>query len=129
MKAQKLVQAFAAASFQTLRFESSHYAVKKSKKTDEVVEVFRKPDFVARIAEKTGMTKGDSDQALVAVLEVIQEEVAAGKKISLMGFGTWKLTHRAARIGRNPKTGEEMKIKASNSPSFSASKAFKEKCN
>lgn len=49
--------------------------------------------------------------------------------MQLLGFGTFKLTHRAARKGRNPKTGEDIQIKASNSPSFTASKAFKEKCN
>eukprot|EP00816_Leptocylindrus_hargravesii_P012119 CAMPEP_0196801950 /NCGR_PEP_ID=MMETSP1362-20130617/1712_1 /TAXON_ID=163516 /ORGANISM="Leptocylindrus danicus, Strain CCMP1856" /LENGTH=149 /DNA_ID=CAMNT_0042173141 /DNA_START=38 /DNA_END=487 /DNA_ORIENTATION=- len=113
--------------------ESSHYAVAKkktaTKKDTDEQEVFRKSEFVASIAEKTGMTKTASEQALAAVLDVIQEQVAAGKKISLVGFGTWKLTHRAARTGRNPKTGEPIQIQASNSPSFSASKTFKEKCN
>jgi len=55
--------------------------------------------------------------------------VASGKKISMMGFGTFKLTHRKARKGRNPKTGEEIEIKASNSPTFTAGKGFKELCN
>ena len=55
--------------------------------------------------------------------------MAAGKRISMLGFGTFKLTNRAARVGRNPKTGEEIQIKASKTPSFSAGKAFKEKCN
>lgn len=57
------------------------------------------------------------------------QNVAQGKRISMLGFGTFKLTHRAARKGRNPKTGEEIQIKASKTPSFSAGKAFKEKCN
>ena len=57
------------------------------------------------------------------------QNVAAGKRISMLGFGTFKLTRRKARKGRNPKTGEEIDIKASNSPSFSAGKAFKERCN
>ena len=58
-----------------------------------------------------------------------QQEVASGKKVSLPGFGTFKLSHRAARKGRNPKTGEPMDIKASNTPSFSASKTFKDMAN
>lgn len=57
------------------------------------------------------------------------QEVASGKRINLPGFGTFKLSYRAARKGRNPKTGEEMDIKASYSPSFSASKTFKDMAN
>lgn len=95
----------------------------------ETVETFRKPEFVGSIAEKTGMSKQDSEAALAAVLETISENVAAGKRISMLGFGTFKLTRRKARKGRNPKTGDEIDIKASNSPSFSAGKAFKERCN
>jgi len=93
------------------------------------VVTFRKPEFVSRIAEKTGMSKADSEAALSAVLETITEEVASGKRISMLGFGTFKLTHRKARKGRNPKTGEPIDIAASKSPSFSAGKAFKERCN
>eukprot|EP00553_Chaetoceros_curvisetus_P005424 CAMPEP_0204623714 /NCGR_PEP_ID=MMETSP0717-20131115/9474_1 /ASSEMBLY_ACC=CAM_ASM_000666 /TAXON_ID=230516 /ORGANISM="Chaetoceros curvisetus" /LENGTH=161 /DNA_ID=CAMNT_0051638883 /DNA_START=25 /DNA_END=510 /DNA_ORIENTATION=+ len=113
--------------------------VKKKKKTakkaaaaaapKEEVVTFRKPEFVASIAQKTGMSKQDSEAALAAVLETISENVADGKRISMLGFGTFKLTHRKARKGRNPKTGEEIDIKASNTPSFSAGKAFKERCN
>lgn len=57
------------------------------------------------------------------------QEVAAGKRISMLGFGTFKLTSRKARKGRNPKTGEPIDIAASKTPSFSAGKAFKERCN
>mmetsp|Transcript_22712 Transcript_22712/g.27861 ORF Transcript_22712/g.27861 Transcript_22712/m.27861 type:complete len:176 (-) Transcript_22712:869-1396(-) len=95
----------------------------------EEVVTFRKPEFISKIAEKTGMSKADSEAALSAVLETITEEVASGKRISMLGFGTFKLTHRKARKGRNPKTGEPIDINASNSPSFSAGKAFKERCN
>lgn len=104
-------------------------AKKVAEPEPEPVVTVRKPEFVASIAEKTGMTKADSEAALAAVLETISEEVAAGKRISMVGFGTFKLTRRAARAGRNPRTGEAIEIKASNSPSFSAGKAFKEKCN
>lgn len=101
----------------------------KKKASDTPVVNLKKADFVSAIAEKTGMTKADSDMALAAVLNVIATEVSDGKRISLPGFGTFKLNFRAARKGRNPATGEEIDIKASFSPSFSASKTFKEMCN
>ncbi|KAL7542265.1 hypothetical protein ACHAXR_011875 [Thalassiosira sp. AJA248-18] len=101
---------------------------KKSAAKEEVVN-FKKAEFVSAVAEKTGMTKAESDLALAAVLNVIVTEVADGKRINLPGFGTFKLNFRAARKGRNPATGEEIDIKASFSPSFSASKTFKEICN
>uniref|UniRef100_A0A6U3TZN0 DNA-binding protein HU n=1 Tax=Ditylum brightwellii TaxID=49249 RepID=A0A6U3TZN0_9STRA len=102
---------------------------KKTAKKSDAPETFKKAEFVSSIAEKTGFTKADSEAALAAVLETITEEVALGKRISLLGFGTFKLSYRKARKGRNPKTGEEIDIKESFSPSFSASKAFKEKVN
>mmetsp|Transcript_21475 Transcript_21475/g.46563 ORF Transcript_21475/g.46563 Transcript_21475/m.46563 type:complete len:175 (+) Transcript_21475:143-667(+) len=110
------------------------YAAAKKKSTkaaaeEEGVVNFKKAEFVSAVAEKTGMTKAESEVALSAVLNVIATEVAAGKRISLPGFGTFKLNYRAARKGRNPKTGDEIDIKASYSPSFSASKTFKEMAN
>mmetsp|Transcript_6370 Transcript_6370/g.11648 ORF Transcript_6370/g.11648 Transcript_6370/m.11648 type:complete len:186 (-) Transcript_6370:270-827(-) len=101
----------------------------KKKSTDEEVVNFKKAEFVSAISEKTGMTKAESDMALAAVLNVIATEVSDGKRINLPGFGTFKLNFRQARKGRNPATGEEIQIKASFSPSFSASKTFKEMCN
>lgn len=100
----------------------------KDKDAEEVVN-FKKAEFVAGVAQRTGMTKAESESALAAVLDVITTEVASGKRISLPGFGTFKLNYRKARKGRNPKTGEEIDIKASFSPSFSASKVFKELAN
>eukprot|EP00520_Triparma_pacifica_P003213 CAMPEP_0118662636 /NCGR_PEP_ID=MMETSP0785-20121206/16940_1 /TAXON_ID=91992 /ORGANISM="Bolidomonas pacifica, Strain CCMP 1866" /LENGTH=108 /DNA_ID=CAMNT_0006556199 /DNA_START=48 /DNA_END=374 /DNA_ORIENTATION=+ len=89
----------------------------------------KKADFVNAVASKTGLTKVDSEAALAAVIDTITEEVAKGRKISMLGFGTFKLTERKERMGRNPKTGEQILIKASKTPTFSASKTFKEKCN
>jgi len=100
-----------------------------SKKDGEEVVNFKKAEFVAGVAERTGMTKIESETALAAVLDVISSEVAGGKRISLPGFGTFKLNFRSARKGRNPKTGEEIDIKASKSPSFTPSKVFKELAN
>jgi DNA-binding protein HU-beta len=97
--------------------------------TPEVVN-FKKAEFVSAISAKTGLTKSESENALSSILSIITEELAVGKKrISLPGFGTFKLTYRAARKGRNPKTGEEIDIKESYSPSFTASKTFKDLCN
>ena len=81
------------------------------------------------VSQKSGLSKSDSEAALAAVIDTIIENVSQDKKISMLGFGTFKLTARAARMGRNPKTGEPLQIKASNAPSFTASKAFKERCN
>ena len=101
-----------------------------AKKDEEEVVNFKKAEFVSAIATKTGLTKSDSEMALSAVLSIITEEVATNKKrISLPGFGTFKLSYRKARKGRNPKTGDEIDIKESFSPSFTASKSFKDLCN
>lgn len=134
---QKQLLKGSAPSRTTSTSHSALYAVKKAAKKkapaknkdgSDVVN-FKKADFVSAVAEKTGMTKAESDLALAAVLNVIATEVADGKRISLPGFGTFKLNFRAARKGRNPATGEEIDIKSSYSPSFSASKTFKEICN
>lgn len=102
---------------------------KQSVEKEEDVVKFKKADFVSAVAEKTGMTKVQSELAMTAVLDVLATEVAAGKQVALPGFGTFKLSHRAARKGRNPSTGEEIDIRALNVPSFSASKILKELCN
>uniref|UniRef100_A0A7S0CA69 DNA-binding protein HU n=1 Tax=Proboscia inermis TaxID=420281 RepID=A0A7S0CA69_9STRA len=104
-------------------------AESSSEDTKAVVVSLKKGDFVTAISEKTGLSKIDSEAALAAVIDTVVEEVSAGNRISLQGFGSFKLTSRAARKGRNPKTGEPIDIKASQSPKFTPSKAFKEICN
>ena len=71
-----------------------------------------KTDLVAAIAEKTDLSKKDSEKALKAFIETVTDELAKGEKIQLVGFGTFEVAQRAARDGRNPLTGEPMKIKA-----------------
>ena len=88
-----------------------------------------KTELVAAIAEKTELTKKDAEKALVAFTEVVAEELKAGNKIQLVGFGTFEVAKRAAREGRNPETGETMKIAASNAPKFKAGKALKDAIN
>lgn len=105
-------------------------ALHAAAKDGEEVVNFKKAEFVSAIATKTGLTKSDSELALSAVLSIITEEVGTNRKrISLPGFGTFKLSYRKARKGRNPKTGDEIDIKESYSPSFTASKSFKDLCN
>ena len=85
-----------------------------------------KTDLVEVVALKTGMTKKDAEAAVKAVNEAIAEALAAGDKVQLVGFGTYSVKARAAREGRNPKTGEKMTIAASKTPVFAASKALKD---
>lgn len=88
-----------------------------------------KTELVAAMAEKTGLSKKDAEASLKAFVEVVGEELKKGGKVALVGFGTFEVTKRAAREGRNPQTGKTMKIKASNAPKFKAGKALKELVN
>ena len=86
-------------------------------------------ELVAAIAEKSELSKKDAEKALKAFTEVVTEELKAGGKVQLVGFGTFEVTDRAAREGRNPQTGESMQIAASKSPKFKAGKALKDALN
>ncbi len=88
-----------------------------------------KTELVAAIAEKTGLTKKDSEAAVNAFVETITEQLKNGEKIQLIGFGTFEVSERAERVGRNPQTGAEMTIAASKVPKFKAGKALKELLN
>lgn len=88
-----------------------------------------KTELVAAIAEKTELTKKDAESALKAFTDVVAEELKKGEKIQLVGFGTFEVSERAAREGRNPQTGETMKIAASKAPKFKAGKVLKDQVN
>ena len=88
-----------------------------------------KAELVAAIAEKTELSKKDSEKALKAFVDVVTEELTKGEKIQLVGFGTFEVSERAAREGRNPQTGKTMTIPASKSPKFKAGKALKDVIN
>jgi len=88
-----------------------------------------KTDLVEVVALKTELSKKDSEKAVKAVFEAIEEALAAGDKVQLVGFGTYAVKERAAREGRNPKTGESMTIAASKVPAFTAGKALKDAVN
>jgi DNA-binding protein HU-beta len=83
-------------------------------------------EFVAAISEQSGLTKADADRALEAVFKVVKKTLKAGDSISLVGFGTFVVRKRAARTGRNPRTGATIKIKAAKVPAFKAGKALKD---
>ncbi|MBQ5446942.1 MAG: HU family DNA-binding protein [Lachnospiraceae bacterium] len=88
-----------------------------------------KTELVAAIAEKSELNKAQAEKALKAFTEVVTEELKAGNKIQLVGFGTFEVSERAEREGRNPQTGETMKIAASKAPKFKAGKALKDEIN
>ena len=88
-----------------------------------------KTELIAAIAEKSELTKKDAEKALKAFTDVVADELKKGEKIQLVGFGTFEVSHRAAREGRNPQTGETMQIKASKTPKFKAGKALKDAIN
>ena len=88
-----------------------------------------KTELVAAMAEKTELSKKDAEKALKAFTDVVAEELAKGEKIQLVGFGTFEVADRPAREGRNPKTGETMKIAAAKAPKFKAGKALKDVVN
>ena len=86
-----------------------------------------KTELVAAIAEKTDLSKADSERALKAFIETVEGALKKGDKVQLVGFGTFEVKKQAARTGHNPRTGE--KIKASKAPKFKAGKAFKDAVN
>ena len=88
-----------------------------------------KTELVAAMAEQAELSKKDAEKALKAFTDVVAEELAKGEKIQLVGFGTFEVAERPAREGRNPKTGESMKIAASKAPKFKAGKALKDVVN
>ena len=88
-----------------------------------------KNDLIAGVADVTGLTKADAAKAVDAVLDSITGALKKGKEVRLVGFGTFKVSKRAASEGRNPRTGETIKIPASKRPKFTAGKALKDAVN
>ena len=86
-------------------------------------------ELIAAVADKTGVTKVDADKVLKAVIEVVTETVAKGDKVQLVGFGTFERVERGEREGRNPRTGEVVKIAVCKAPKFTAGASFKDAVN
>ncbi|WP_227763994.1 HU family DNA-binding protein [Zhaonella formicivorans] len=85
-----------------------------------------KTDLVSSVAEKAEFTKKDAEKAVNAIFASIEEALAKGDKVQLVGFGTFEVRERASRTGRNPKTGEEISIPATKVPAFKPGKALKD---
>ena len=88
-----------------------------------------KTELVAQIAEKSELTKVQAKAALEQIIASITDSLKDGEPVQLVGFGTFKVNHRSARDGRNPRTGETIQIKAANVPAFVAGKSLKESVN
>ena len=88
-----------------------------------------KTQFVNAVAEKSGLNKKEAEAAVNAMTAVVADALKAGDKVQLVGFGTFEVKARAERNGRNPKTGETIKIAASKTPAFAAGKALKDAVN
>ena len=88
-----------------------------------------KAELVAAMAEQAGLSKKDAEAALKAFTDVVSDELKNGGKVQLVGFGTFEVSERSAREGRNPQTGEAMTIAASKTPKFKAGKALKDSIN
>ncbi len=88
-----------------------------------------KSELIDSIADASGLSKADAGRALDGFTSAITKALKKGDSVSLVGFGTFAVKHRAARKGRNPRTGDAIDIKASNNPSFKAGKALKDAVN
>ena len=88
--------------------------------------MMNKTELVSAVAEKTGLSKKDSDAAVNATIDAITESLKNDDKVALVGFGTFEVRARAERMGKNPQTGEAIKIAASKVPAFKTGKALKE---
>jgi len=86
-------------------------------------------ELIAAVAERAELSKKDAEKALKVFTEVVTEELKKGEKVQLVGFGTFEISERAAREGRNPQTGETMTIAACKAPKFKAGKALKDAIN
>ncbi len=90
------------------------------------VKNYKKDEFAALVAEKMDATKDNANRSVDAFIEAVTDIVKNGDSVNFIGFGKFSVGDRAARMGRNPKTGELLKIKASKTPKFSAGKALKD---
>ncbi len=88
-----------------------------------------KSELIAKMAEKSGLTKKDNEAVLKAFIESVEEALEGGEKVQLVGFGTFETRERAARVGRNPRTKEEIQIPASKVLVFKVGKEFKDIVN
>lgn len=110
------------------------YSIQRERKQARAVcveenNIMNKNELITAVADKSGMTKKETEKILKAFTETVTEELKKGGKVQMVGFGTFEVSERAARDGRNPRTGEPMPIEASRSPKFKAGKALKDAIN
>jgi DNA-binding protein HU-beta len=91
--------------------------------------IMNKNELITAVADKSGMTKKETEKILKAFTETVTEELKKGGKVQIVGVGTFEASERAAREGRNPHTGEAIEIEASRAPRFKAGRALKEALN
>jgi len=84
-----------------------------------------KSELIAAISQKSGLTRADSEKVLASFVETISDTLAGGGDVQIMGFGSFSISERPARSGRNPRTGEEIQISAAKMPKFKAGKGLK----
>ncbi len=89
----------------------------------------KKSEMIEALANETGLTKADAEKMFNATFNLVKDELVKGNKVSIAGFGTFKITERAARDGRNPQTGETIHIAASKGVNFKAGSELKDKIN
>ena len=91
-----------------------------------MIKIMNKVELIAKMAEKAEISKKDAEKALTAFTNIVADTLVDGDKVQIVGFGTFEVTERAARTGRNTQTGESIQIEASKSPKFKASKTLKD---
>jgi DNA-binding protein HU-beta len=99
------------------------------KPTEEGVNLMNKTELIAAMAENAELSRKDAEAALKAFVEVVSDALKKDDKVQIVGFGTFEVSERGEREGRNPQTGETMIIKASRNPKFKAGKALKDALN
>ena len=106
--------------------KTNYFIMSKAVAKAVVPTKINKTAFVAVLATKLGVSKVKAEECLNGVIDSIVESVAQGMEVNLTGFGSFKITHRKARAGRNPKDGTPLTIAASKTPKFTTGKTFKE---
>ena len=88
-----------------------------------------KAELIAQVANRAGMTRKDAEVAVTSVIDIITEKLKDGEKVQIVGFGTFEVKERAERIGRDPRTNDEINFEASKAPAFKAGKVLKDAVN
>ena len=111
------------------KFTRTKRCMAKSRRSIHLEKILNKAELIEALAKETDMSKAAAGRALSAVVEIITKTVAKKQDVQLIGFGTFKAAKRAARVGKNPRTGEKLKIAAATVPRFSAGAAVKAAVN